>query len=269
MNVFVTGASGFIGAHLTRALLAKGHEVSSRPGKARECLASPARGAPVDPGHARDLGDAEALRRALSGLPARGLHSPCLACRTRRLHACRGEHPFVERESDPLHEFIRSGCRRIAGAGTCFEYDTAAGCRTRTAPSGPNAKPICGGQAFLLPGGPADRSSGRCSVAWGRIFYPYGPQEDERRLPPAAIRVLTRGTPFLTTAGEQVRDYIYVVDVAEAFCVLLEKGVGGVFNVSSDVRCPFVKWSRPSPTDRSLGSLQSGVGRRIAHGNRP
>ena len=231
MNVFVTGASGFIGAHLTRALLAKGHEVGvlARPGNALHRLGGVRRSIRVMPG---DLGDAEALRRGLSDFRPEGcIHLAWHAEPGAYLHAAENIHS-LSASLTLFSELIRSGCRRIVGAGTCFEYDTAAGCLTEDSPVRPQSLYAAAKLSCCLMGQQIAARAG-VQFAWGRIFYPYGPQEDECRLPPAAIRALTLGTPFLTTAGEQVRDYIYVADVAEAFCVLLEKGAGGVFNVSS------------------------------------
>jgi nucleoside-diphosphate-sugar epimerase len=67
--------------------------------------------------------------------------------------------------------------------------------------------------------------------AWARLFYLYGPYEDERRLVPAAIKALSSGREFLATSGGQVRDYMHVADVASGLCALSRHKLGGVFNV--------------------------------------
>ncbi len=69
--------------------------------------------------------------------------------------------------------------------------------------------------------------------AWGRIFYPYGQQEDARRLIPSAIIKLLKNEVFLASPGEQIRDYLHVTDVASAFLALAEKQEAGVFNICS------------------------------------
>src|SRR6266849_7995282 len=66
-----------------------------------------------------------------------------------------------------------------------------------------------------------------------RLFYVYGPYEDERRLVPAAIRALAAGREFPSTSGEQVRDYLYVEDVASGLCALSRNNLVGAFNVCS------------------------------------
>src|SRR3954468_17081972 len=64
-KTLVTGATGFVGSHVARALVARGDDVrvTVRAGSSREALA----GLDVEPVTAR-LGDRAALRRALRGV---------------------------------------------------------------------------------------------------------------------------------------------------------------------------------------------------------
>jgi nucleoside-diphosphate-sugar epimerase len=71
------------------------------------------------------------------------------------------------------------------------------------------------------------------SLAWGRIFSVYGPFEDPRRLGGSVARALARGDLAKTTHGEQIRDFIYSVDLAEAFVALLASSVVGAVNMAS------------------------------------
>ena len=48
------------------------------------------------------------------------------------------------------------------------------------------------------------------SLGWGRIFFLYGPHEDERRLVASVARALLAGVPARTTHGRQVRDFLHV-----------------------------------------------------------
>ena len=50
-------------------------------------------------------------------------------------------------------------------------------------------------------------------LAWGRIFFLYGPGEPDGRLVPAVGRALLAGEPVPTTRGEQMRDFMHVDDV--------------------------------------------------------
>jgi GDP-4-dehydro-6-deoxy-D-mannose reductase len=49
-----------------------------------------------------------------------------------------------------------------------------------------------------------------------RLFHVYGPGESERRLVPYLYSQLSRRRPASLTSGTQVRDVVYVEDVAEA-----------------------------------------------------
>ena len=69
--------------------------------------------------------------------------------------------------------------------------------------------------------------------AWGRIFFLYGSHEDARRLVPSAILTLQKGETFFSSPGEQIRDYLHVTDVANAFLVLMEKEATGIYNICS------------------------------------
>lgn len=131
-----------------------------------------------------------------------------------------------------LRELVQVGCQQVVMAGTCAEYDTDVGYLREDSPTRPAtlyaaAKLSC----CLL--GQQIAAAAKINFAWGRIFYPYGPQEDQRRVVPALIRALQKGEPFPATSGEQVRDYAHVEDVAAAFCCLAEKQVSGIFNIAS------------------------------------
>ncbi len=71
------------------------------------------------------------------------------------------------------------------------------------------------------------------SYAWGRIFFTFGPYEDRQRLVPSVILSLLEGSKAELTEGKQVRDYIYVKDVAKAFIALLESPIVGPVNIAS------------------------------------
>ena len=77
-----------------------------------------------------------------------------------------------------------------------------------------------------------------CSLAWGRIFFLYGPDEKPGRLVSDAIQTLLAGERFQTTAGNQLRDFMHVMDVAAAFVILLEANIEGPVNIGSGEAVP-------------------------------
>ena len=76
------------------------------------------------------------------------------------------------------------------------------------------------------------------SSAWGRIFYLYGPNEHPERLVPFVIRSIIQGKRVPCSHGNQVRDFLHVQDVADAFVSLLKSDVRGPVNIGSGYPVP-------------------------------
>lgn len=231
MRVFVTGASGFIGAHVMRNLLARNHRVAvlAMPGDPMTRL-QPLRNRFDTIGGA--LEDTYLLERSLDGFqPDACIHLAWYAEPGKYLQDAQNIQSLTASLS-LFDILIRSGCRHIVVAGTCFEYDTDFGFLHEETPTRPASLYAAAKLSCCLLGRQLAMQAGT-HFTWGRIFYPYGPLEDPRRLVPAAIKALKQGIPFPVSPGEQVRDYIHVADVASAFCILMEKQADGVFNIST------------------------------------
>jgi nucleoside-diphosphate-sugar epimerase len=71
------------------------------------------------------------------------------------------------------------------------------------------------------------------SYAWGRLFFLFGPHEPPQRFIPSIIRPLLRNEEAKTSHGEQIRDFMFVEDVGEAFVQLLDSDVSGAVNIAS------------------------------------
>jgi len=231
MNVFLTGASGFIGSHVAKTLLERGHNVA--------VLVMPDDPMPrlQDMGASLEilrgtLGDAEALEKFFyTCRPEACIHLAWYAEPGKYLEADQNIQSLTESLS-LFKRLIAAGCRQIVGAGTCFEYDTNFGFLREETPALPASLYAAAKLSCYLTGSRMASNAG-VPFAWGRIFYPFGPLEDPRRLVPAAIAALKEEKPFAASPGQQVRDYIHVADVAAAFCVLAEKQAEGIFNIST------------------------------------
>lgn len=122
--------------------------------------------------------------------------------------------------------------RRFIGIGTCFEYDLTVGVLAVETPLLPST-PYAGAKAAAFTALSQWLPQQGVEFAWCRLFYLYGEGEDYRRLVPYLHAKLTGGEPAELTSGGQVRDYL---DVREAGRMIVEVALGreqGPVNICS------------------------------------
>jgi nucleoside-diphosphate-sugar epimerase len=137
---------------------------------------------------------------------------------------------------DLLQAFEEHGGKRVVMAGTCAEYDWRYGyCSEQITPLAPATLYGTCKHSLQIVLDTFARQTG-LSAAWGRIFFLYGPHEHPSRLISSVIISLLKGEPARCSHGNQIRDFLYVEDVADAFAALLESNVTGPVNVASG--CP-------------------------------
>jgi len=144
-----------------------------------------------------------------------------------------------------FRSFVEAGGRRAVFAGSCAEYDWA-GSQPLAEDKSP-CKPsslygVCKNATRQVVQGYALQSG--VSVAWGRIFFLYGPNEDPNRLIPSILHPLLEGKPACCRSGDRVRDLLHVHDVASAFVALLQSDVTGSVNIGSGDRITLGEASR-------------------------
>jgi len=61
----------------------------------------------------------------------------------------------------------------------------------------------------------------------------FGPGEDENRFIPTAIRTALKDGTFICTSPNDLRDFVYVRDVATAFALILGSQVTGAVNIAA------------------------------------
>jgi nucleoside-diphosphate-sugar epimerase len=236
--VLVTGASGFIGRHAVAAFAARGCEVH-----AVDLRHTPAPANVI--WHQTDLLDARrVLELVLEARPTDLLHFAWYA-----EHGKFWSSPlnldWVSASIGLFKSFAEAGGRRAVFAGSCAEYDWA----------GP--QPLVEDKTPCRPGSlygvcknavrevvQAYSSQAGVSVAWGRIFFLYGPDEDPNRLIPSILHPLLEGKPARCRSGDHVRDLLHVHDVASAFVALLQSDVTGSVNIASGDRITLGEVSR-------------------------
>lgn len=140
---------------------------------------------------------------------------------------------WVQASLDLLNAFASSGGERVVMAGSCTEYDWRYGyCSEQITPLKPPALYGSCKHALQIMLNAFTSQTG-ISAAWGRIFFLYGPYEHPARLVASVIGSLLNNELACCSHGNQIRDFLYVQDVAEAFVALLESDVSGPINIGS------------------------------------
>lgn len=143
---------------------------------------------------------------------------------------------WVDASVSLLREFAESEGRRAVFAGSGAEYDwncdTPGGVFSETAPLAGNSPYATAKIELSRSFEEVCRSSG-LSGSWVRIFQSYGPGELPRKFVSTVVSALLEGRTAETTHGKQVRDYIYVRDVAEALITILGSDIEGPVNIGS------------------------------------
>jgi nucleoside-diphosphate-sugar epimerase len=243
-RVLLTGASGFLGAALVAPLSEAGHEVhaisrAGRPPREHGRTRGPAP-AHVERvvWHAVDLTDATAAEAAVRVIAADSLLHMAWYVEHGRYWSAPENVVWVEATLRLLRAFAAAGGRRAVMAGTCAEYEWSQErpYDERTAPLAPATLYGTAKHATHLVAESFAAEAG-LELAWGRIFMPYGPREDAARLVPSVIRALLAGAEAPVSDGAQVRDFMYVEDLAGAFAAILDSDVRGALNVASGRCC--------------------------------
>jgi nucleoside-diphosphate-sugar epimerase len=129
--------------------------------------------------------------------------------------------------------FVNAGGKRAVVAGTCAEYSWKQGlCCEKETPLEPET--LYGiSKASLYRVLSSYASLSDLSLAWGRIFFLYGSNEPKGRLVPAVINNLLDNKEAPCSHGQQIRDFMHVQDVADAFTALLDSEIEGAVNIAS------------------------------------
>jgi nucleoside-diphosphate-sugar epimerase len=224
-RVLLTGATGFVGRHALDALVRDGHEVhavarSAGPETSGVSWHTVDLLAPGEPGAAL-IGDIE---------PEVLVHLAWYAAHGKFWSSAENLR-WVGCSLALLRAFAAAGGRRAVVAGTCAEYDWSQEFLDEGAPLRPAT--LYGAakhglhtvaQAFCAQAG--------VELAWGRLFFLYGPYEDPARFVSSIVLALLRGEPASMTAGTQRRDFLHTADAGGAFAALAGSDLQGPVNIA-------------------------------------
>jgi len=238
VRALVTGAAGFAGCHLARALLAGGHEVFGT----------------LQAGHAPPAGCEGVRWVEMEITSSLSVAAALAAARPERVFHLAGQASVGESLRDPLAtwEVNATGTLRLAEAlgpgvrllfvssaevyGVVPEDEQPIPESRRPHPTNPYAASKAAGEMAVLE---AAHAHGTHAVI-ARSFNHTGPGQDTRFALAAFARQLAQiragaAAPVLRVGNLQARrDYLDVRDVARAYLTLLDAGApGGVYNVAT------------------------------------
>ena len=127
---------------------------------------------------------------------------------------------------DAVEVAKRFGCHTFIGAGSQAEYGRVEGVLKPDTPTFPETGY---GIAKLCAGQMTREYAHQLGIRhiWTRILSVYGPNDNPQSMVMSTIRKLKDGEVPEFTKGEQMWDYLYSGDAAEAFYLLAEKGING------------------------------------------
>lgn len=214
-RIFITGATGFIGSHLTRRLVSKGAIVyvlrrrNSDTWGLKDCLPK----LEIVQG---DITDKQRLIFIMNQIkPQKCFHLAAYGVDSSQTDLYQTIGTNIVGTTNLVQALQGINLECMVNFGTCFEYGNVEGAISENSPVNPNNLYAASKAASWLLCNAFHKLEGMPIVTL-RLFTPYGPFEPAYRLVPNTIIKALQRKELLLTEGEQKRDYIFIDDIIEA-----------------------------------------------------
>ena len=221
----VTGASSMIGSWITRCLIREGIRVTAvvRPGSSNiKNLSGMSERLSI---YYCDIRDIESLKE--TGLKADAFfHLSWSSTRGSGRNDESAQRLNVDYTLKALKTAKAIGCRVFIGAGSQAEYGPFEG---RLAPDTPMHPVTAYGKMKLEAEIRSREEAEKLGIdhIWPRILSVYGPGDNPENLVASAVIHFLKDEKMAFTPGDQIWDYLYSEDCAEAFIALAKRGISG------------------------------------------
>ncbi len=235
MKILVTGGAGFIGSHVTRMLLDAGQQVVVLDNFSHGYKES------VDP-RAKlvigDINDPQKTKMALKGVEAVMHLAGLIVVPESVKEPIKYCHNNVLGTVNLLQCMKDSGCKKIIFSSSACVYGTAEKLPIKEdaplAPDNPYGATKASIEAFLQ----AFHACYGWDVTILRYFNPYGPGKFyppiTHAIPNFIMATLAKKPVPLYWKGEQIRDFIYIEDLAQAHIDVLKLKGFNIFNLGTE-----------------------------------
>ena len=222
LRVLVTGATGFVGQHVCRKLVALG---TTTYGLSRSA-ASATLPAGVNP-IATDITRRDEVRAALrQARPTHVLHLAAVGATEPFLPSEQAHSVNVIGTVNVLEASHAVGIQRFVHVGTAYEHSAASSPQSHNPYVASKIAAWSFWQTFIQ-----EQALEAVAV---RLYYVYGPQQI-RGLIPSAVQAAQRHERFEMTPGEQWRDFVFVTDVIDALlsALIAPRACGQTYDIGT------------------------------------